>query len=236
MEGRSKNKKIDYNALMIVHPLNTGFGLSFLLESARGLVLIDSGSPGQQAVVLKKMKALGRADLQLIWITHAHFDHYGSAFALRQITGARIGVHPVDAQSMASGISPLGSWRGRGAMLRYAQPLLSRFWPLVSTRPDFELEDGQSLERYGLDARVLHTPGHTPGHTCVLLEDGTAFAADLLARNPRPRLQDLLASDWSQLPVSLEKLQAARPERVYTGHARAPMTAEALQRIRPRTK
>ncbi len=219
---------------MVIHPLSTGFGLSFLLESERGLSLIDSGSPGQQQVVMRKMQAIGRSDLQFIWITHAHFDHYGSAFALRDLTGARIGVHPADAESMSAGESPLGSWHGRGSVLRFAQPLLSRFYPLTRTQPDFLLDDGASLEPYGLKASILHTPGHTPGHTCVLLEDGTAFAADLVARNPRPRLQDLLATDWSQLPTSLERLQAARPQRIYTGHALAPMTGEALQMIRAR--
>jgi glyoxylase-like metal-dependent hydrolase (beta-lactamase superfamily II) len=219
---------------MVIHPLSTGFGLSFLLESARGLVMIDSGSPGQQHVVVRKMKAIGRSDLKLIWITHAHFDHYGSAHALRALTGAKIGVHPADAESMSAGLSPLGSWRGRGSFLRYAQPVLGRFYPLTRTQPDFMLDDGASLEPYGLKASILHTPGHTPGHTCVLLEDGTAFAADLVARNPRPRLQDLLATDWSQLPTSLERLQAAKPQRIYTGHARAPMSGAALQMIRAR--
>jgi glyoxylase-like metal-dependent hydrolase (beta-lactamase superfamily II) len=49
------------------------------------------------------MKELGRTDLKAIWITHAHYDHYGSAATLRRATGARIGVHPADANYLVRG-------------------------------------------------------------------------------------------------------------------------------------
>jgi glyoxylase-like metal-dependent hydrolase (beta-lactamase superfamily II) len=202
-----------------------------LLEYPHGLFLIDSGSPGMQAPVLEKMKQLGRADLKVIWITHAHYDHYGSAAALRKLTGARIGVHPADAKCMSAGQSPLGSTRRYGFIYPVIQPMVGRMWPLLATPVDFTMDDGETLERFGLEATILYTPGHTPGHTCVLLSDGTAFAADLIARNPRPRLQDLLATDWSQLPGSLERLKSVHPRRVFTGHSRVALPGELLQKI-----
>lgn len=218
---------------MRVHPLSCGLGMAFLIEAPHGLFLIDSGSPGQQDRVLAKMKELGRMDLKAIWITHAHYDHYGSAAALRELTGARIGVHPADASSLAAGESPLGTPRQYGFIYSPAQRVLNRFRPLPATFPDFILNDGETLERFGWRASVLHTPGHTPGHTCLLLAGGTAFAADLIGRSPRPRLQSLLATDWDQLPGSLASLQATRPERVYTGHSRHPLSGKALREIHP---
>lgn len=205
-----------------------------MIEDTRGLFLIDSGSPNQQTVVLRKMQAIGRQDLKLIWITHAHYDHYGSAAALRELTGASIGIHPGDARSVLRGKSLLGTAHGRGKILRITQGLLYRIQPLPKTQVDYELSDGETLEKFGLNARILHTPGHTPGHTCIILENGTAFAADLLARNPRPRLQDLLATDWDMLPASLARLQAARPEWIYTGHSRQPLSRGQLLQIKPR--
>lgn len=216
---------------MNIHILSTGFGLTFLLEYPHGLFLIDTGSPGMQGRVLARMKQLGRADLKLIWITHAHYDHYGSAAALRTLTGAPIGVHPADAGYLTAGQSPLGSSRRYGLIYPVIQPMVNRLWPLLVTPVDFTLEDGETLERFSLDATILFTPGHTPGHTCLLLADGTAFAADLLARSPYPRLQDLLATDWSQLPGSLERLKAAKPKRVFTGHSRRAMPGEMLERM-----
>jgi glyoxylase-like metal-dependent hydrolase (beta-lactamase superfamily II) len=216
---------------MRVHPLVTGFGLSFLLEGEHGLVLIDTGSPGQEKVVLRALDQLNRHDLKLIWITHAHYDHFGSAAALQAATGARLGVHPADAPFLMAGQSPLGRPRGRGWVLRVAQRVLQRVRPLAPVQPDCLLDDGARLDAFGLDATVLHTPGHTPGHTCLLLDDGTAFAADLIGRRPYPRLQSWLATGWDQLLASLAKLQAAHPTVIYTGHALKPMTGEELQRI-----
>jgi hydroxyacylglutathione hydrolase len=217
---------------MQIHLLNCGLGLAFLIELPQGLFLIDSGSPGQHGRVLAKMKALGRSDLKMIWITHAHYDHYGSAAALRELTGAQIGVHPADAQNLEKGQSPLGTTRRYGFLLRLALPLVNRVKPLPATAPDFTLEDGETLERFGLDATVLHTPGHTPGHTSLLLPGGIAFAGDLIAGVPKKRVQYLVATDWSQLPASLARLQAIRPEWVYSGHSNQPMPGIVFQQIK----
>ncbi|MEM5775941.1 MAG: MBL fold metallo-hydrolase, partial [Anaerolineaceae bacterium] len=202
---------------MQLHILPAGLGQFFLLEYPHGLYLIDCSTPGSEGILLAKLRELGRGDLKLIWITHAHYDHYGSAAALRALTGAPIGVHPADAEFMARGESPLGSTRGTGLVYTLGQPLVRLLNPLRAAPPDFTAGDGETLERWGLEATVLHTPGHTPGHTCLLLPDGTAFAADLIGRSGRPHAQNLLATDWSQIPDSLARLQAARPEVVYLG-------------------
>lgn len=213
---------------MKVHPIPCGWGIAFLIETTRGMFLIDSGSPDQQNRILKKMKALGRDDLKLIWITHAHYDHYGSASELRKITGALIGVHIDDAVSMTAGFSPLGTTRRYGFIYPPAQKALNHFHPLPPTPPDFVCEDGDTLEQYGLDASILHTPGHTPGHTCVKLEEGIVFAGDLLGGFPQPGLQSLLATNWNQLSISLLILQAAKPKWIYIGHSIQLISGEMI--------
>ena len=216
---------------MRIHPLSCGLGFAFLIEDSHGLFLIDSGSPGQRHRVLAKMRELGRTDLKLIWITHAHYDHYGSALALRELTGAPIGVHPADVQYLATGQSPLGTPHHFGFIFSLVLPMLNQIRPLPATSPDFTLQDGETLERFGMNASILHTPGHTPGHSCLLLPDGTTFSGDLIGRNPRPRLQYLVATDWSQLPHSLARFQAACPEWTYSGHSPRPIPGKVLQEI-----
>lgn len=216
-----------------VHALSLGFGMAFLLEYPHGLYLIDAGSPQMESVVLRKMRQLNRSDLRLIWITHAHYDHYGSAAALRAATGASIAVHPLDAPFMAAGQSPLGASRRQGFLLRRAQPFFNRVWPLPSTPPDVQLQDQDNLLRYQLDALVLHTPGHTPGHTCLIVENRIAFAGDLVAWNGHAKKQDLLATDWNQIDSSVARLQAVHPEWVYTGHQKQPFPGEQLQSLLP---
>lgn len=216
---------------MQIHPIPCGLGIAFLIETPHGLYLVDCGSPGHEQLVLAKMRELGRADLKLIWITHAHYDHYGSAAALRRATGAPIGIHAADAGYLAGGRSPIGAARGRGLVYVVAQPAAMLLRPLPPAPPDFTLEDGETLERVGLNAAVLHTPGHTPGHSCLLLEGGAAFAADLVSGGEQPALQRLLATDWSALPASLARLQAAHPVWFYTGHSRRRKPGALLQQV-----
>ena len=217
---------------MKVHPISCGFGYAFLLEYSHGLFLIDSGSPGQENKVLAKMNELGRKDLKLIWITHAHYDHYGSAAALRNLSGACIGVHADDAEDMGTGQSPLGTSRLYGFIYPPAQKILNQVRPLPATMADFTCTGGQTLEQYGLEASILHTPGHTPGHTCLQLEDGIVFSGDLISQFLRPGLQRLLATDWEQIPQSLDVLQSARPPWIYTGHSRHPLSGKALEHFK----
>ena len=100
-----------------VHNIPTGMSTAYLIESDGGLALVDAGLPRYERRVLRRMRALGRDDLRLIFITHAHLDHYGSAAALRRLTGAPIAIHRADGDTMARGDTPLGSVRGRGRLM-----------------------------------------------------------------------------------------------------------------------
>ena len=205
--------------------------LAYLIENDAGLVLVDAGLRGEEKKVLKKMQALERDDLRLIFITHAHLDHYGSAAALKRMTGAPIAVHREDEEAMALGETRIGSARSLGRVMVATLPLVH---PLLRPEPasaDFIYDDGDGLEAFGLEATVLHTPGHTAGSSCLIMQDRLAFAGDLVTNNGRPMLQRFFAQDWSSLTDSLERLKAQEPEWIYPGHGRDPMKGSELQSL-----
>ena len=218
-----------------VHNIPMGMSRAYLIESDAGLVLVDAGLPRCERSVLRRMRALGRDDLQLIFITHAHLDHYGSAAALRRLTGAPIVIHRADGDAMARGETPIRSARGRGWLLLALLPLIESVLRPEPTLPDLLLDDGDDLRAYGfdLDAVVLHTPGHTPGSSCLIVEGRFAFVGDLISTTCRSTAQRFFADDWSLIPDSLARLQALKPEWVYAGHGRRPLSGEALQRLSP---
>ena len=214
-----------------VHIIPMGMATAYLIESDSGLVLVDTGLPRYEHRVLRRMRALGLDDLRLIFVTHAHLDHYGSAAALRRLIGAPIAIHRADGDAMARGDTPLGSVRGRGRLMWALLRLLGPYLQPEPTPPDVLLDDGSDLRAYGLDAVVLHTPGHTPGSSCLIVEGRTAFVGDLLSTTGRPHVQRYFADDWSLIPESLDRLQALEPEWVYAGHGHHPLSGEVLQRL-----
>ncbi len=218
-----------------VHAVPLGLSQAYLLESDAGVVLVDAGSPHQERVILRHLQALkagnGCRDLQLIFITHAHLDHYGSAAALRRLTGAPVAIHRADAEAMARGETRLGSTRGMGKLMRILLPLVESFFRPEPITPDILLEDGDNLADYNLEARVLHTPGHTLGSSCLIVEERLGFVGDLLTNNGRPGLQRLFAEDWSLLKQSYARLQGIELETVYPGHGRRPVSGKALQQL-----
>lgn len=219
------------NLTLQVHNLRLGLGRAYLVEFPQGLLLIDSGSPHQEGKVLQLMQQLGRNDLRLIFITHAHLDHYGSAAALRRITGAPVAIHRADAEAMANAQTPIGQARSFGRLVSGLLPYYEAFVGPEGVSADILLEDGDDLGIPGLEACVLHTPGHTPGSSSLLLQESAAFAGDLVLTTGRPHAQQLYAQDWALISRSLAQLKAAHPQWVYPGHGSYPLPEAGLQKL-----
>jgi hydroxyacylglutathione hydrolase len=216
---------------MRVHAVPLGLSQAYLLETDTGLVLVDAGSPHQQRIILRHLQALHSGNLRLIFITHAHLDHYGSAAALRRLTGAPVAIHHADAEAMARGETRIGSARGRGRLMGALLPLAELFFRPEPVKADLLLEDEDHLNDYGLEARVMHTPGHTLGSSCLIVEERVGFVGDLLTNHSQPRLQRLFAEDWSLLRQSYARLQGIELEMVYPGHGRSPVSGKILQQL-----
>lgn len=215
-----------------VHSLQLGLGCAYLLEFPDGMILIDCGSVGQEQQVMKFLKKLGRSDLRMICITHAHLDHYGSAAALRRLTGAPVAIHHDDAEAMARGQTNIGQARSFGQVIRWILPLAELALRPEPVEADLLLDDGDDLGIAGLSAQVVHTPGHTPGSICLWVEGSLAFVGDLILTRGSPHIQQLYAQDWSLIPSSVARLQTLHPRWIYPGHGHVPLQGAELQNLR----
>ena len=203
---------------------------AYLVELEVGLALIDAGLSLDGARILQAIASKNRP-LQVILITHAHIDHYGAAARIQAETGAPVAVHQADAEPLSKGLSILGRGRGFGKLMALLTPLFSRLVPPMHCVPDLVLEHGTLLRHLGVAAQVVHTPGHTAGSCCFVFEDRSAFVGDLLSSTRGPHAQQYLAQDWTVLPDSLRRLQAARPEWIFPGHGNRPIAASLLPEL-----
>lgn len=216
---------------LAVHALPLGGSNAYLLETAKGVTLIDAGLPLSEETILARLTQIGRTDLRLIFITHAHVDHYGSAAALRRTTGAAIAVHHADAADLAAGRSRLGMIRGR-SWTQNAMPMLERLIRVEPTEADLLLEEGRLPAAFGLDACIVHTPGHTAGSCTLLVEGGYAFVGDLISTQRKPHVQAAYAQDWSQIRAGVEKVRRLRPLRLFPGHGLSSISQEMLAALK----
>lgn len=215
---------------MKIIPLRGKMSLFYLVAGEGGMILVDAGLAGEERLLWRQMQALGRDDLQIIFITHAHLDHYGAAQAIRAKTGARIVVHEADASALARGETLLGTVRGKGRLARPLVPLAERWFGPPPTPADVLVQDGASFAVGELRVQVVHTPGHTPGSCTMVLNGEHAFVGDLISGKRRPHVQRYFAHDWALLPASVRRLQAWPALRwLYPGHGRRmPLPATVL--------
>ena len=209
-----------------VHPIKLRMSNAYVVELPSALVLIDAGSPGDSQKIRSRLKAFRGKPLCLIYITHAHLDHYGAAASIQHATNTSLAIHAEDAGTMAKGETHLGQVRSRGRLTAALMPIVSRLFPVEPVTADSVLQDGQDLGDFGLPGQVLHTPGHTPGSTSLIVDCRLAFVGDLFSTFGKPHTQRLYAHDWSEIEISLERLNALDLEWLYPGHGRRPLSGE----------
>lgn len=195
----------------------------FLLEVPQGLVLIDTGLPGTKEVILQALTELKRQPKDIRWIllTHAHPDHIGSAAALKRLTGAKVYIHPLDAQiaRKGSGFRPMGITSGIFSwMMVKLFPVKTKEVEPVET--DELLHDQQTLFGLG-NLQVIHTPGHCLGQVALLWPEhgGVLFFADTCMNLGGIRLT-LVYEDLPEGKKSLSHLSELQFQVACFGHGK----------------
>ncbi|MFO7651314.1 MAG: MBL fold metallo-hydrolase [bacterium] len=167
-----------------LHHIALGITRVFAIKGER-TVLVDAGNPGDGPKVLAALGRFGVApeDVSLIVLTHSHFDHFGGLRFLKEATGAPVAVGRADAPYLASGANP--PTKVETALGRVLVRLIPWRGPDPEMAVDAEVPVDAELDlaAYGVEARVVATPGHTAGSLSVLLPSGEALVGDLVMRN-----------------------------------------------------
>jgi glyoxylase-like metal-dependent hydrolase (beta-lactamase superfamily II) len=184
-------------------------------EQTRRAAAIDPGFDAN--IVLDRARALDLA-IELILITHAHFDHIGAVTDLREATHAAVAMHPDDQDWLRL--------NGGADLFGY------KIKPVAE--PDLQLSHGQIIEVGTLKFETRFTPGHTRGHV-VFVEhaEKAVFAGDVLFAGSIGRT-DLLGGDYDTLIASIQEQLLSLPDefKVYPGHG-PPTTIGAERQFNP---
>ncbi|MDD1764106.1 MAG: MBL fold metallo-hydrolase [Methanobacteriaceae archaeon] len=188
----------------------------YLLKSGDNFILIDSGHASKRSEVLNQLEKGGcqPGDLKLILLTHGDSDHAGNCAYLRDKYGAQIAMHQGDSGMVTDGDMLFN--RKANLLSRIISPFMGLGRSARFT-PDFYVEDGYDLSPYGLDARVVHIPGHSLGSVGILTAEGDFFCGDLFANTKKP-VRGGIIDDEAAAQASVEKLKKIDIKMVYPGH------------------
>lgn len=132
----------------------------FLYEAPEGKILFDAPQGADEA--------FQNEQVDLLLITHGHFDHVNDAAKIIARHKCRTAYHP-DTAPMVTDPEFFRKW---GFELEIA--------PFTG---DFLLEEVASTSLLGAPMQILHVPGHCPGSLCFLLpEENMLIGGDVLFR------------------------------------------------------
>ncbi len=210
-----------------IHTIPVGITNCYLIKQ-QGVILIDTGVPKKADTILKYLDKTGikKEDISLIIHTHGHWDHVGNTAALSKITDAKIAIHKSEKACIEEGtiLIPPGVTRW-GRFLGHFSKMTSGRVKLQTTKVDLVVDDpGMDLSQYGIDGKVLFTPGHSYGSVSVVLGTGEAFVGDM-AMNGFPFRKGaglpIFAEDMELLKKSWTKLLETGIKTVYPSHGKA---------------
>jgi len=125
---------------------------SYLIETPKGLILLDGGSASLAPAIEKHIEQLGFkvSDIRILLNSHAHTDHAGGLMYFKRVSGARM----------------IASEGDRPLLERWAHdPQFGDRLGFPAVVVDQIIHDGELVELGGVTLRAVLTPGHTPGCT-----------------------------------------------------------------------
>lgn len=176
-------------------------------------VLIDTGISSNHRNLIECFKQVGLKveDIDLVVLTHEHFDHIGAAaffFKTAVIAAHSLAANKIELQDEFV------------TLTRYhdaeSKPFYAHLW----------LEDDALIALGNYELRVIHTPGHTSGCICVYEQnERLLFSGDTVFANGT--LSEIATSgNISDYVNSLQRLSSLRIVEMCPGHGRISHTPE----------
>ena len=148
----------------------------YLIRGDDGWLLVDTGwnDPQTFKVLEEGVKQIGIdfQDISQIVVTHFHFDHFGLAGKLRQMSGAKVALHQKESPFIElrnipreQKIQGMKDWLFKNGVPENEIP--DDDYSMEMESPDIYLSGGETINIGSFSFEVIWTPGHSPGHICL---------------------------------------------------------------------
>jgi glyoxylase-like metal-dependent hydrolase (beta-lactamase superfamily II) len=200
-----------------IERIQCGNGNCYLICEGANAVLVDTSRTQFKDKILDACK---NKNVKLIFLTHGHIDHIQNTAYLSTALHVPIAMHQADYElSKNNMLEPMSAHKVLGKLIlgltvkSFKQDMIPPFEPSVY------LQEGDSLEKFGVQATVIELPGHTKGSIGLRVGETDIIVGDALMNMFRPS-KSLLYGDRKMMEKSVERLNRIRYETVYFGHGK----------------
>lgn len=187
---------------------------SILVATPKGHILLDTGTQKMAAVVFPNIAKLGFkvADVKVMLISHAHYDHMETMETIRRLTGATVAALEAELPALVSG-HDLGN---------------NETWGQEPVTVGRVLQSGDDIVLGGSTVKVIWTPGHTLGAAAYFIntvENGRTYQIvyggppGAVTGDPRfdTRPQDAFDSYTALRAMNPDILISGHPQNLFKG-------------------
>jgi len=217
-----------------VIPVRMGTSNAYLVTNSNYTLLIDAGNKGKMRHLEEVLKKAGLdyPDIDMITVTHSHYDHVGALAEIREKSRATVLAHRDEGDFLARGCTPFpeGTMICSKVINRIGGLFLSEKAQYTPVNADILIDGECELVASGYSVKIIPTPGHTAGSVCVIINNESAFVGDTLFNAiPGSSVYPPFANDRKALIQSWERLLKTGCRIFYPGHGTA-FSREKLER------
>jgi hydroxyacylglutathione hydrolase len=199
---------LETNSGISIIQILSGRSNVFLLSKEETNILVDTSPSSKRKKLFRALEKLRINHIEYLLLTHSHYDHCDNATALKEKFGCKIMIHKAEESNLVTGImsEPKGTNFFTGFIVNCFAALMRKKMRSVPCNPDIVIEDNYNFSQAGLNARIIHTPGHSPGSVSLIVDNETAIAGDTIFGVFRKKVFPPYAADTDELLKSWKKL------------------------------
>jgi len=186
----------------------SGRSNAFIINNGTVCIMVDSSRSNQWPKLQKRLRILQIEHIDLLILTHSHFDHAENARKLKEEFQAEILIHKSEADYLRNGDSPLpqGTIAFTRIILKLFASLLQPRLKYQGVAGDIEVASRFDLNPWGCNAYIIHTPGHTQGSISLIVDDEIALVGDAMVGERKTSIFQPFADDIEEAVRSWKRL------------------------------